>query len=258
MAGRPYIDFYVGDWRKALDVSTLTLEEKGAWLEIVFWMHESEDRGKLVLNGEALNIPQIAGILGVAQEKAEEISEKLISSGVAEFDPKTRTLYCRRMVREEELRQHKVNAGRKGGEASAKQRQKSVTSKTQAALDNDIDTDSDIDNDVVIGSDNEIEGSIDILVNKVLDNKEPKKEETDLKRWCHALYGKVKTRQAYSAHYYPSWNHALKHVGLPRMLEIIEPLRFTNVEYLLKGGDGTTRGILTEAVDEAIRQDNRR
>ena len=51
----PSIQFYPADWRKDPGVQALTYEERGIWIEILFLMHESEERGKLTLNGKPID-----------------------------------------------------------------------------------------------------------------------------------------------------------------------------------------------------------
>ena len=81
-------------------------------------------------------------------------------------------------------------------------------------------------------------------------------QSDEFKHWCYALEKKTGNKQGWNKKYKARWEHALKHLGLPRMLEIIEPLSFTNVEYLLTGSTGDGRGILTEAVTAEIQKQN--
>ena len=49
----PALQFYGGDWRKDPGIQALNYFDRGVWFEMLLMMHESEDRGKLVLNGRA-------------------------------------------------------------------------------------------------------------------------------------------------------------------------------------------------------------
>jgi hypothetical protein len=77
----PAFQFYPADWRKDPGVQSLPYFERGIWFEILCLMHESEQRGKLILNGRD-------------------------GQGV---------LMNRRMVSDENLRKIRQESGKKGG-----------------------------------------------------------------------------------------------------------------------------------------------
>ncbi len=115
---RPAFQFYIGDWRKDPGVQALDYEARGVWLEMLLLMHESDDRGRLLLNGRPMPDQALARNLGITEASLKQIVSKIEGYGVASRDPETGALYCRRMVRDEDLRQKKVEAGRKGGTIS--------------------------------------------------------------------------------------------------------------------------------------------
>ncbi len=114
----PALQFYPGDWRKDPGIQALDYESRGVWFEILLLMWESDDRGKLMLNGEAMPHEGLAQILGVEEAKLKQIVGKLEAFGVASRDPETGALINRRMVRDEAIHRAKVEAGRKGGRKS--------------------------------------------------------------------------------------------------------------------------------------------
>ena len=130
MTKLPALHFYVGDWRKDPGVQALDFMHRGVWLEILFLMHESEDRGKLLLNGKAMPDEALARNLGLPEADTKQIVSKIEAYGVASRDDDG-MLYCRRMVRDENLRRMKVKAGRLGGQKS-KPPPKQVGSKHEA------------------------------------------------------------------------------------------------------------------------------
>jgi hypothetical protein len=81
-------------------------------------MHESEDRGKLLLNGKAMPEEALARILGLSEADTKQIVSTLEAYGVASRDPETGALINRRMVRDEAIRRQKAEAGRIGGKKS--------------------------------------------------------------------------------------------------------------------------------------------
>ena len=114
----PAFQFYPGDWRKDPGIQGLDYETRGIWLEILLLMHESEYRGKLLLNGQPMPVEALARNLGLEVREVEQAVSKLEAYGVSSIDPETGALINRRMVREEAMRQAKVEAGRKGGQKS--------------------------------------------------------------------------------------------------------------------------------------------
>ena len=73
------------------------------------FMWESEERGKLVLNGRPMTIEEIANLLHVDCQTASKTIAKLIANGVASVEQNTGKIISRRLVREETDRQEKAN-----------------------------------------------------------------------------------------------------------------------------------------------------
>lgn len=115
MSKLPAFQFYPGDWQKDPGVQSLTLEQKGFWFELLLLMHESEQRGKLLLNGKPMPHAAIALNLGIPVESVQKMTEVLIDYGVTKIDPGTGALTCRRMVRDEGIIQKRVSCGKMGG-----------------------------------------------------------------------------------------------------------------------------------------------
>lgn len=114
----PAFQFYPGDWRKDVQIQSLDYETRGVWWELVCFLHEAEERGKLKVNGRWLNDEEIARMLGLPKQTWKQTRSKLEAAGVPGVDAKTGGIYSRRMVREEAQRLAKVEAGRLGGRAS--------------------------------------------------------------------------------------------------------------------------------------------
>jgi hypothetical protein len=120
----PAFQFYPGDWRKDPGIQSLTLEQRGAWLEIMCLMHEAKPRGYLVLNGKPFPEDSLGRLLGfrevdlLNQNQTTGISHLLtllVERGVASKDQETGAIYCRRMVRDEEIRKTRAECGKLGG-----------------------------------------------------------------------------------------------------------------------------------------------
>ena len=115
----PAFQFYPGDWRKDPGVQALDYETRGIWFEILLLMHESEERGKLLLNNAAMPDEALAQILGLNIAKVQQTLSKLLSYGVASLCQTTGALMNRRMCKDEYLRQVRAAAGSEGGKQKA-------------------------------------------------------------------------------------------------------------------------------------------
>lgn len=115
MAKKPSMQFYVGDWRKDPGVQSMDYEERGVWFEILLLMWESEQRGRLMLNGQPIPTDRLAKLLGLDKQKVNQITTTLVNLGVASVCEDTGALMCRRMVRDEKLTQTRRESGKLGG-----------------------------------------------------------------------------------------------------------------------------------------------
>jgi hypothetical protein len=111
----PAFQFYPADWRKDPSVQALSYEEKGVWFEILCIMHESDERGKLLLNGKKMPETALARLLGLDNQKVKQILTTLIDFGCARVEPETGVIYSKRMVKDEHIRMIRKEAGKKGG-----------------------------------------------------------------------------------------------------------------------------------------------
>ncbi|GAA4355908.1 hypothetical protein GCM10023185_19210 [Hymenobacter saemangeumensis] len=111
----PAIQFYPGDWHKDQGVQALDLQQRGAWFELLLMMHDSDERGVLLVNGQPMPDSVIARRLGLDNQTATQILTTLLTYGVASRRESDGALFCRRMVKDEKLRQVRTEAGKKGG-----------------------------------------------------------------------------------------------------------------------------------------------
>ncbi len=111
----PAMQWYPGDWRKDPGVQALSYEERGVWFELLMLMHDCEQRGKLILNGKAIENHRIGLMLRLTEDEISHHISQLISLGVASLCEETGALMCRRMVRDEEKRNKLSEYGKKGG-----------------------------------------------------------------------------------------------------------------------------------------------
>jgi|GEM_PF-3127548 len=129
----PALQFYPGDWHKDQGVQALDLEQRGAWFELLLMMHDSDERGVLVLNGQPMSEAVIARRLGLLNQTANQILTTLLTYGVVSRREHDGALFCRRMVKDEKIRQIRTESGKRGGNPSlVKQIPTKAPSKSQA------------------------------------------------------------------------------------------------------------------------------
>jgi hypothetical protein len=111
----PAFQFYPADWRKDPGVQALSYHDRGVWFEILCLMHESEQRGKLLLNGAPMPEDALARLLGLDKQNLTKTLTTLLSYGVVSRDDETGAFVNRRMVRDEAIRKMRQEVGKRGG-----------------------------------------------------------------------------------------------------------------------------------------------
>lgn len=115
----PSFQFYPGDWRKDPKLSSVSMAAKGLWMDMLCLMFESERRGYLQVNGKAPSKEQLSRMVCCS---IGEITPLLLELKDADVYSCTRDgiIYSRRMVRDENIRKKRVEAGEKGGNPAFK------------------------------------------------------------------------------------------------------------------------------------------
>jgi len=111
----PAFQFYPADWRKDPGVQSLDYETRGIWWEIICLLHESDERGVLLLNGKPMPEDALCRLLGLDNQKLTTALTTLLTYGVAKRRESDGAIYSKRMVADENLRQIRKMAGSKGG-----------------------------------------------------------------------------------------------------------------------------------------------
>ena len=111
----PAFQFYPADWRKDPGVQSLDYETRGIWWEIICLLHESDERGVLLLNGKPMPEDALCRLLGLDNQKLTTALTTLLTYGVAKRRESDGAIYSKRMVADEKLRQIRKMAGSKGG-----------------------------------------------------------------------------------------------------------------------------------------------
>lgn len=111
----PAFQFYPADWRKDPGIQALSRHDRSIWFDILCIMHESDERGVLLLAGKPVPDDALARMLNLDNQEVKQTLGILIAYGVASMRHEDGALFSRRMVRDEKLIQIRRNAGKQGG-----------------------------------------------------------------------------------------------------------------------------------------------
>lgn len=113
----PALHFYVGDWKKDAAVQSLSLIDRAVWLEMLFLMHCSSERGVLLLNDKPPTDAQLARLIGTETKTITESITNLDELGICSRRSDG-AIFSRRMVEDERKRQIFAKNGLNGGRPS--------------------------------------------------------------------------------------------------------------------------------------------
>lgn len=109
----PAFQFYPSDWRSDIKVQSLSFHDKGIWWEMLMVMHESEERGKLVMNGKPMPDEMVAKLISCDLKTYRKCLSSLLLLGVCYLE--NGVIFNKRMVKDEEIRKVRKSAGSLGG-----------------------------------------------------------------------------------------------------------------------------------------------
>lgn len=115
----PAMPFYVGDWLKCPEVKVLPPDVRGLWFDMICYMWESVERGVMVKpNLQPYTRNEIIRMIGLDCSGTGEWLDLLIENCVCAIRESDGAIYSRRMVKDEDVRQKRKVAGKKGGEVT--------------------------------------------------------------------------------------------------------------------------------------------
>lgn len=120
---RPAFQFYPGDWFRDTGLRSCSVAARGVWVDLLCAMHDGEPYGHLSVNGQPLTDQQAAKIVGVTPAVYRRCLAELERAGVSSRTPEG-TLFSRRMVRDEEVRERRAAGGILGGNPALKDKGK--------------------------------------------------------------------------------------------------------------------------------------
>ncbi|MEJ7804346.1 MAG: hypothetical protein WKG03_00275 [Telluria sp.] len=109
------MQFYPADWRKDLAVQALCYHDRGVWFEMLCLMHESSERGVLLLAGQPMPEDVAARLLGLDNQTFKQTLSNLLTYGVAKLRDGDHAVFSKRMVADESLCEIRRKSGKLGG-----------------------------------------------------------------------------------------------------------------------------------------------
>ena len=113
MAHLPGFFFYPGDWLKDLALRSCSRSARGTYIDLLCYLFESEERGVAVLNNKPITPVMLSYALGGDSGVENDIAE-LLERGVLKRRNGDGAIYSARMVKDEEVRKNRSDAGKKG------------------------------------------------------------------------------------------------------------------------------------------------
>jgi len=111
---RPAFQFYPADWRKDPELGSCRYVARGIWWEMLCIMHECRPYGHLSRNGAPIPEASVSELIKVPLPAYRKAVEELEANGVFSRLADG-TIYSRRMVRDEHIREVRAAAGKQGG-----------------------------------------------------------------------------------------------------------------------------------------------
>lgn len=117
---RPASQYYWGDWFKDVALQSCSLPARGLWHEMNCLMHQGEPYGHLTMpNGKPMEPTQLGNLCKIGPALCRKLIAELEDNGVLSR-AENGTIFSRRMVRDEDLRNRRAAGGKEGAEHGIK------------------------------------------------------------------------------------------------------------------------------------------
>ena len=120
---RPAFQFYPSDWLRDTALRSCSTGARGLWIDMICYMHEGNPYGHLKVADKVILPANLARMVGETLEVVEGWLEELCHAGVYDT-AEDGSIYSRRMIRDENLRQIRANGGKLGGNPNLKPKDK--------------------------------------------------------------------------------------------------------------------------------------
>jgi hypothetical protein len=111
---RPSFQFYPSDWLRDTALRSCSIGARGLWIDLICYMHDGTPYGHLKVNDKVILPANLARMVGETLEVVEGWLLELADAGVFQYDHDG-SIFSKRMVRDEELRNKRALGGVLGG-----------------------------------------------------------------------------------------------------------------------------------------------
>ena len=111
---RPSFQFYPADWLNDIKLQSCSLEAQGLLVNLMCFMHQAKPYGHLIINDSIPLDKDVARLLRLHHKTYHTRLKELLLYGVLCRD-KNGSIFCKRMIKDEQLRRVRSDAGKLGG-----------------------------------------------------------------------------------------------------------------------------------------------
>ena len=116
---RPSFQFYPADWLRDTALRSCSMGARGLWIDMICYMHEGNPYGHLKVGNKVILPTNLASMAGASLQDVKGWLDELGQSGVFDSLPDG-TIFSKRMVRDESLREIRAAGGKLGGNPALK------------------------------------------------------------------------------------------------------------------------------------------
>ena len=110
----PAFQFYPSDWLSDIKLQSCSLSAQGLLINIMCLMHQSDEYGKLLINGRIPLVKEVSKLLRLHHKTYQARLIELFLSG-ALYKDENGAITCKRMVKDEYIRELRRKSGKLGG-----------------------------------------------------------------------------------------------------------------------------------------------
>ncbi|MFW5735529.1 MAG: hypothetical protein ACOCWR_10760, partial [Oceanidesulfovibrio sp.] len=114
MSTMPFFQFYPSDWLGDVKLQACSIGAQGLLINMMCLMHQSVEYGVLLISGHIPDTKTIAKLCHVTPRKFEKLFQELTQNEVLRIR-EDGAIFCKRMIKDQEVREQKSKAGGKGG-----------------------------------------------------------------------------------------------------------------------------------------------
>jgi hypothetical protein len=109
MSGERWMKFYTSDWLGDAQLRTCSVAARGLWMDMICLMDNASPRGHLKLGRRKLDMPTLAGLVGLTPKQLEKLIDELREADVFSLTNRG-VIFSRKMIREEKWRKNGAKA----------------------------------------------------------------------------------------------------------------------------------------------------